>query len=461
MTADLDGLQSALGDRYTVTRELGRGGMATVYLAEDAKHGRQVAIKVLHPELAAALGTARFLREIETAAQLSHPHILSLHDSGEADGFLYYVMPYVEGESLRDKLQREEQLPVEEALAIATEVADALSFAHSQGVVHRDIKPENILLSGGHALVADFGIARAVTQAGGERLTETGLAIGTPDYMSPEQAGGEDALDGRSDQYGLACVVYEMLAGAPPFTGPTPQAVLARHAVDPVPPIRTIRATITEAIDAAVRRALAKQPSGRYPTATGFADALRAKPATTHPWRVRGAVLAATVVAAIIAVVMLRGGGGAAPAPAVPLDTNLIAVMPFRISAADSSLQYLREAIPQLLELTFGGKRTAFATVDPATIAIAWESAVSDGQVDLEEGKHVEIARRFGAGLALRGAVVGSREALQVMGALRDVRTGEEVTHSVTGPADSVASMVYELATRLVSQTHVFVGDFR
>jgi serine/threonine-protein kinase len=461
MTADLDGLQSALGDRYAIERELGRGGMATVYLAEDAKHGRQVAIKVLHPELAAALGTARFLREIETAAQLSHPHILSLHDSGEADGFLYYVMPYVEGESLRDRLQREEQLPVDEALAIAAEVADALSYAHEQGVVHRDVKPENILLSGGHALVADFGIARAVTQAGGERLTETGLAVGTPYYMSPEQAGGEDALDGRSDQYGLACVVYEMLAGAPPFTGPTPQAVLARHAVDPVPPIKTIRDTIPEAVDAAVRRGLAKEPSARYPTATDFVDALRAKPATVRPLRARNALLAAAaIVVVLLAVALLRYGGTAGRAPAVPLDTNLIAVMPFRISVADSSLQYLREGIPNLLGFTFGGRGAGFATVDHGTIAEAWQNALAEGETDLDEARQAAIARRFGAGLVLRGAVVGGRDELQLIGALHDVRTSEEVTHSVTGPADSAASMVYELGIRLVSQTRVAL-DYR
>src|SRR5881275_2004499 len=203
-------LQSALADRYTIERELGRGGMATVYLAQDRKHHRQVAIKVLKPELAAALGPERFLREIELAARLNHPHILALHDSGQAGGFLYYVMPYMEGESLRDRLEQEGQLPLEEALRITREVASALSYAHGHDVVHRDIKPENILLSGGEAVVADFGIARAITQAAGTRLTETGIPVGTPQYMSPEQASGGGPIDGRSDVYSLACVLYEM-----------------------------------------------------------------------------------------------------------------------------------------------------------------------------------------------------------------------------------------------------------
>ena len=210
----------ALGDRYVGERELGRGGMATVWLARDLKHGRLVALKVLRPEVGAILGGDRFLREIQLTAGLQHPHILPLLDSGEAGGFLYYVMPYVEGESLRQRLSREGQLPLDEALRFTREVAEALDYARDQGIIHRDIKPENILLSRGHALVADFGIALAVSSAGRERLTETGLSLGTPAYMSPEQATADPKLDGRSDQYSLACVVYEMLAGEPPYTGP-------------------------------------------------------------------------------------------------------------------------------------------------------------------------------------------------------------------------------------------------
>ena len=213
MSDVLDRLTTALADRSAIERELGAGGMATVYLAEDLKHHRPVAVKVLRPELAAVLGAERFLREIEITARLTHPHILTLLDSGEVEGFLYYVMPYIEGESLRDRMNREKQLPLDDALQFAREVADALSYAHSHDVIHRDIKPENILLEAGHAVIADFGIARAVTAAGGEALTDTGIAIGTPQYMSPEQAAGSKELDGRSDVYSLGCVLYEMLGG--------------------------------------------------------------------------------------------------------------------------------------------------------------------------------------------------------------------------------------------------------
>ena len=267
-------LSEALADRYTIERELGRGGMATVYLARDLKHGRPVAIKVLRPEIAAALGPERFLREIEVAARLTHPHILPLHDSGEAAGFLFYVMPYIEGESLRERLAREGQLPLEEALQITREVADALTFAHNHDVVHRDIKPENILLEAGHAVVSDFGIARAITQAAGSKLTETGIAVGTPAYMSPEQASGSGPIDGRSDVYSLACVLYEMLVGEPPFTGPSAQVVIAKRFTDPVPSVRRLRETIPPAIDGAITTALAKSPADRFHNPAEFARAL-------------------------------------------------------------------------------------------------------------------------------------------------------------------------------------------
>ncbi len=279
----LERLKSSLADRYTIEREIGSGGMATVYLAEDLKHHRKVAVKVLRPELAAVIGADRFLSEIRVTANLQHPHILPLHDSGEADSFLYYVMPYVEGESLRESLDRERQIPIDDALRITNQVADALGSAHRQGVVHRDIKPENILLREGHAVVADFGIALAVKSAGGERLTATGLSLGTPAYMSPEQVAGDREIDGRSDIYSLACVLYEMLAGEPPFTGPNPQAVLARHVTDPVPPITTVRSSVTPPVAAAIARALGKAPVDRFPTARAFAKALRAEAVETAP----------------------------------------------------------------------------------------------------------------------------------------------------------------------------------
>ena len=269
-------MRAAFTGRYAIERELGRGGMATVYLAQDPKHRRPVAIKVLTPELAAALGQERFLREIETAARLNHPHILPLHDSGEADGFLYYVMPYVEGESLRDRLNREQQLPIEDAVTIACEVAGALGYAHSRHVIHRDVKPENILLSHGEAIVADFGIAGAIDAAGGGALTRTGVVLGTPAYMSPEQAAGERALDGRCDVYALGCVLYEMLAGEPPFTGPTVQAIIAKRFTESAPSARRLRETVPRHVDEAITKALARAPADRFATTQQFADALRA-----------------------------------------------------------------------------------------------------------------------------------------------------------------------------------------
>jgi len=274
MSELLERLQQALGERYRIERELGRGGFATVFLATDLKHQREVALKVLHPELALALGSQRFLREIAMVAQFRHPHILPLYDSGDADGLLYYVMPFIEGESLRLRIDREKQLPLEDALRITREVADALDYAHGLGVVHRDVKPENILFEAGHAIVADFGIARAVSSAGTAKLTETGLAVGTPAYMSPEQAAGDPALDGRSDVYSLACVLYEMLGGAPPFTGPSPQAVLAAQITDPVPQLRTLRPTMPAGVERALEKALAKEAGQRYATAEEFVQHL-------------------------------------------------------------------------------------------------------------------------------------------------------------------------------------------
>ena len=272
-------LEHALRDRYVLERELGRGGMATVYLARDVKHERLVALKVLHPDLAATLGPERFLREIRLAARLQHPHILSVHDSGEAAGRLWFTMPYVEGESLRDRLKREGQLPVDAAVQITREAAQALDYAHEHGVIHRDIKPENILLTkDGNVLVADFGIALALAGEEAERLTETGLSLGTPAYMSPEQATG-GPVDVRSDIYSLGCVTYEMLAGEAPFTAASAQGVLARHLADPVPSLRTVRASVPPAIEKAITKALAKVPADRFVTATQFAEALH----TTHP----------------------------------------------------------------------------------------------------------------------------------------------------------------------------------
>jgi Flp pilus assembly protein TadD len=280
-------LAAALRDRYRIERELGRGGMATVYLAHDPRHDRHVALKVLHPDFAQTVGADRFLREIRLAAQLQHPHILPIFDSGSDAGRLWYAMPYVAGETLRDRLRREVQLDVEAAVRIASETADALDYAHAHGVVHRDIKPENILLTGRspesglpraggcHALVADFGIAHVADAGSGQRLTETGLVLGTPAYMSPEQAAGERAIDARSDVYALGCVLYEMLVGEPPYTGPTTQAIIARCLTNPIPSVRAARPTVPTSLEAVVSRALAKVPADRWPSAADFGRALR------------------------------------------------------------------------------------------------------------------------------------------------------------------------------------------
>ena len=326
-------LQASLGGAYSLERELGRGGMATVYLAHDRKHGRRVALKVMRPELllGAAAGAERFLREIRLTAGLAHPNILPLLDSGEADGLPFYVMPFVEGESLRDRLARERQLPIDDALRIAIAVADALAYAHDHGVIHRDIKPENILLASRHALVADFGVAKAVAASSGHRperagsaqepspaghSTEAGIAVGTPAYMSLEQASGEAQIDGRSDIYSLGAVLYEMLAGSPPFTGSTTQAVIVRRFVDQVPPIRLSRETVPEPVEQAVARAMAKSPADRFPTAADFARALET---------ILAAGGGSTGGASI--------GGGAAPTP-TPRPTAGAAPTPPRTSFA-------------------------------------------------------------------------------------------------------------------------------
>jgi TolB-like protein/Tfp pilus assembly protein PilF len=274
-------LEAALAGRYTIERELGRGGMATVYLARDLRHDRPVALKVLHPELAASVGPERFQREIRLAARLQHPHILSVHDSGELPGdaatapVLWFAMPFVEGESLRDRLARERQLPLEDAIQIAREAADALEYAHQHGVIHRDIKPENILLSAGHALVADFGIARALSESTESKLTQTGTTVGTPAYMSPEQAAGERALDPRTDIYSLGCVLWEMIAGEPPFSGATAQIMLARRFTETPRPLREVRETVPEGVERAVAKSLAKSPADRFASAGEFGKALR------------------------------------------------------------------------------------------------------------------------------------------------------------------------------------------
>ncbi|MEE8115456.1 MAG: serine/threonine-protein kinase, partial [Gemmatimonadales bacterium] len=341
MTDTLERLTSALADCYTIEHEIGAGGMATVYLAHDVKHDRKVALKVLRPELAAVIGAERFLAEIKTTANLQHPHILALHDSGEVGGTVFYVMPFVEGESLRDQLNREKQLPVADAVRVATEVAGALDYAHRKGIIHRDIKPENILLHDGQALVADFGIALAAATTGGTRMTETGMSLGTPHYMSPEQAMGERELDARTDVYALGCVLYEMLTGDPPFTGSSAQAIVAKVMTEKPASIRGFRDTVPVEVEATVLTALNKLPADRFASAPEFATALTtpghattlaAAPASAAPatWlRDRRTIALATVAGLALVTAVATMGGGAedsVPRPAlfgIPLPEGL------------------------------------------------------------------------------------------------------------------------------------------
>ena len=363
-------LQVALQGRYAVERELGRGGMATVFLAQDVRHERPVALKVLHPELAASMGAERFDREIKLAAKLHHPHILSLYDSGNADGLLYYVMPFVQGESLRERLNRDQMLPVDEAIQITLEVADALGAAHALGIVHRDIKPENIMLSGGHALVADFGVARAVSSAGGQKLTQTGMAVGTPLYMSPEQSFG-DEVGPTSDLYSLACVAYEMLTGQPPFTGANARAIMARHTMEAVPSITLVRDAVPHEVESAILVALAKVPADRPQTSGEFAALLvgeakgsgarrigsrftaarRQTPdATPRPAR---RVLWASIAAALLIVLggggwlALRSRGARGAAGEGGLDPHHIAVLYFDDRSPRGELAYLADGLTE------------------------------------------------------------------------------------------------------------------
>ena len=409
-------LTSALGDRYRVERELGHGGMAVVFLAEDLKHHRRVAVKVLKPELSAVLGGDRFLREIEIAAALQHPHVLPLYDSGQADGMLYYVMPYAEGESLRQRLARERQLPIETALQITREVGSALQYAHEHGIVHRDIKPENIMLSGGQAVVADFGIARALSAAGAEQqLTLTGIVVGTPQYMSPEQAAGA-TVDGRSDQYSLACTLYEMLIGEPPFTGPSPQAVIARHSMEPVPSLRVVRQTVPPAVEAAVRQAMAKVAADRFPSIPQFLDGLRAPeaatvPTTPSPPSRTGSVphahrrvligLGAAVLLAVAAWSLMGRGRPSAGGP-TQRPITAVAVLPFQ-DFGDPDSSYLGQGMTDGL------------IADLAQVGSLKVLSRSSGVMAEEKARSLgELGDRLGVGAVVRGSIRRVGDSVQV-----------------------------------------------
>jgi len=427
----LDRLSAALADRYRIERELGHGGMATVYLARDLKHDRDVALKVLRPELAEVVGKDRFLAEIRTTANLRHPHILPLFDSGEADGLLFYVMPLAEGETLRTRLDRDRQLPIAEALRITAEVADALAYAHARGVIHRDIKPDNILLEAGHAVVADFGIARAISAGGGDRLTLTGMSVGTPAYMSPEQAAGEQDVDGRADLYSLACVLYEMLGGQPPFIGPSAAALIRQHLVADAPPVTHLRPSVPPHIASAISRALAKSPVDRFALVADFAAALigppvadasvaaasvataapvTATPIAPRPSRVRPLTALAAVALVVLAFIgwkMFRSRAGTAPS------STSIAVLPFSDLSADRSQAYLGDGIAE----------TLISALAQATDITVLPRSVSFAQRE-RDGDLKSVGRALGVGTVLEGSVQRSGDRLRITSALVSVIDG-------------------------------------
>jgi len=461
VTADLfSRLQAVLAGSYTLDRELGRGGMAQVFLAHDLQHGRKVAIKLFLPEVA-SFGKGRFLREIRTAANLSHPNILALFDSGEGDGLLYYVMPYVEGESLAQRLEREGQLPIDEAIAITRQVAAALQHAHDRGIVHRDIKPGNILLANGHAFVADFGIAYALEESGGDRLTSTGFSLGTPSYMSPEQIGGAGKIDGRADIYSLGCVLFEMLVGDPPFSGRSAQAVLARHSVERVPSVRAVRDTVTPALEHAVRRALAKSPADRYPTASEFAAALtpeglsRKVPVERHPgsrrlrvlWMASGGALAIV----LIAIAAAKHPWSPSRPGSTALHPDRVAVMPFQtVGGTDTSLVSLAGGLADRAAQQFTGAGGPQAVL-PGTLRAALKDAGSKVEA-LDEADALEAGARVGAGLVLLSELSRAGDRLQLSAVLKRTASGQVVAQAseLTRNRDSVVPLLDRVVARIL-----------
>jgi serine/threonine protein kinase/tetratricopeptide (TPR) repeat protein len=424
MTGAVDRLTTALADRYIIERELGAGGMATVYLARDLKHDRRVALKVLHPHLASTLGPERFLREIQIAARLQHPHILPLFDSGEADTLLYYVMPFVEGESLRDRLTQLRQLPIDEAVKIARDVAAALDYAHRHGVVHRDIKPENVMLNEGEAIVTDFGIAKAVSAAGGESLTQVGLAVGTPAYMSPEQAAGEGEPDGRSDVYSLGCVLYEMLAGVAPFTGSSVQALITKRFTEVAPAVRASRPEVTAELEQVVTRALARDPGERFATASQVVQALGSPKVVTPP--------------------------NATPltTPAV-IQKQSIAVLPFADMSPQKDQDYFCEGIAE--EIINALSRIEALHVASRTSTFAFKGKSEDmGEI----GKKLKVAT------VLEGSVRKAGNRLRVSAQLVSVSNGYQLwSERYDRELEDVFAIQDEIAGSIVKALRVVLSD--
>ena len=442
----LASLERGVGERYRLLRELGSGGMAVVFLADDLKYGRQVALKVLRPEISCALGGERFLREIRIAARLQHQHILGLYDSGEVDGILYYTMPYVEGHSLRDRLALERQLSLSEALRITGQVADALAYAHRHKIVHRDIKPANILLAGSDAVVADFGIAHAVAEAGTEELTKSGMAIGTPAYMSPEQAGGDTHVDGRADIYALGCVLYEMLAGEPPFSGRTPQAVLARHLHDHPPPVRVVRPTTPPAVQEVLERALAKVPADRYATAEEFGAALEAAARSGPPAPVRRALTRRQVAGVAVAAggaLLTLGLWQAVAHPRIQLDPNRVVVFPLRDRSPDGEGEGVATYVGYALEGSA-----------PIRWLEGWDwlsGAQRSGASTLPGDVAVAISREQRARYYIDGAIIRGPDSVTVVLRLHDV-TGDSVVKTAGASAASLGLAVPRLGLEAVGE---------
>ena len=448
MSDSIERLRAALRDTYTVDRQIGQGGMATVYLAVDLKHHRRVAIKVLRPELTASLGTDRFLREIELAAKLQHPHIVPVYDSGSADGSLYYVMPFVEGESLRDLLQRERRVSIERAAEIVRDAASGLAYAHKQGIVHRDIKPENIMLSGGHAVVTDFGIARAIDASRAETagLTGTGMAIGTPAYMSPEQATA-DVVDARTDQYALACVFYEMVSGVQPFTAPTMQALLTKVLTAARPKLATVVRETPAGLDTTVQRALAQDPNQRFPDIMTFANAVTqessgAAAATreSRRWKRLAFVVPVVAVAAVLAVVFAMR-----PKRIVVSGAETIAVVPF--TASGTGVENLGEGMVDLIGGNLDGVG-GIRTIESRQVLRAWQRQVKSGTATLDEA--IAVARSVKAASVLTGSLLATGQRTRLTAELYDLSGKQLAREFVEGPTDSVLTLADALALKLL-----------